>query len=265
MRIPFLSRRRDRRRSRGQSLVEFALVLPVLLLIMLIVIDAGRLFFGSVTLHNAARIAASYAASHPHAWGAAPDANVQLQYEEQIDRDTDALCEPVAFADPSFPDGKELGMGAEVTLECDFQMLTPVIGDILGSVVTIKATEIFPIRFGLLDTVPTFGPGPAPTATPTPAPTPTPTPTATPGPSGSPGPSPSPTLAPGVCIVPTIIGERINDVVPDWSQAGFNATQLNVAVGTGNYRVQREWIGSVFSVWDGTEQQCATFQLNVGP
>ena len=38
-------RRRRQLRSPGQSLVEFALILPVLLLSLLIVIDFGRLFY----------------------------------------------------------------------------------------------------------------------------------------------------------------------------------------------------------------------------
>ena len=53
MRMPV--RRRpatDDDRSRGQSLVEFALVLPMILLLMLIAIDFGRVFLGWVGLNN---------------------------------------------------------------------------------------------------------------------------------------------------------------------------------------------------------------------
>jgi Flp pilus assembly protein TadG len=44
-----------RRRSRGQSLVEFALVLPLFLLMIMGVVDAGRLVYMNSTLSNAAR------------------------------------------------------------------------------------------------------------------------------------------------------------------------------------------------------------------
>ena len=67
MRLP--SRRKagqHNERSRGQSLVEFALVLPMILLLMLIAIDFGRVFLGWVGLNNAARVAANYAALHPN-------------------------------------------------------------------------------------------------------------------------------------------------------------------------------------------------------
>jgi Flp pilus assembly protein TadG len=48
-------RRRAARRSPGQTLVEFALVLPVFLLLLFAVIDGGRYIFVSSALSNAAR------------------------------------------------------------------------------------------------------------------------------------------------------------------------------------------------------------------
>ncbi len=74
MRLP--SRRKagqHKDRSRGQSLVEFALVLPMILLLMLIALDFGRVFLGWVALNNSARVAANYAAMNPNAWGADPE------------------------------------------------------------------------------------------------------------------------------------------------------------------------------------------------
>ena len=49
-------RRRSRGRGEsGQSLVEFAMVLPLLLLILFAIIDFGRIYQGQVTLTNAVR------------------------------------------------------------------------------------------------------------------------------------------------------------------------------------------------------------------
>jgi len=48
----------------GQSLVEFALVLPVLLLILCAIIDFGWLYYNQITLNNAAREGARYAVIH---------------------------------------------------------------------------------------------------------------------------------------------------------------------------------------------------------
>lgn len=51
--------------SAGQGLVEFALTLPLLILIMVGVLDLGRLAFAAMTVTNAAREGARYGASYP--------------------------------------------------------------------------------------------------------------------------------------------------------------------------------------------------------
>jgi len=52
--------------DRGQSLLEFALLLPVLLLILAGVLDLGRLFFSHVAVTDAAAEGVAYAAIHPN-------------------------------------------------------------------------------------------------------------------------------------------------------------------------------------------------------
>ena len=56
---------RTRRRSSGQAVVEFALILPAFLFLLLIAVDFGRLFFSYIEINNAAREGASYAATNP--------------------------------------------------------------------------------------------------------------------------------------------------------------------------------------------------------
>jgi Flp pilus assembly protein TadG len=56
---------RSRQRSRGQSVVEFALVLPILLLLLAAAIDLGRLFYAYVAVENAAKEGAFYGARSP--------------------------------------------------------------------------------------------------------------------------------------------------------------------------------------------------------
>ena len=60
--------RRRRKRTRGQSVVEFALVVPVLLLLLLIAIDFGRVFLGWVALNNAAGSAQTTRPRTPIIW-----------------------------------------------------------------------------------------------------------------------------------------------------------------------------------------------------
>ncbi len=58
------SNRTVRMHADGQSMVEFALVLPLLVLIMAGIFDLGRAFFASITITNAARVGARYGTLH---------------------------------------------------------------------------------------------------------------------------------------------------------------------------------------------------------
>jgi Flp pilus assembly protein TadG len=59
------------RRPRGQSLVEFALILPLLLTFLGATVDFARLFHGWITLQSATRAAAESAATNSITSGAA--------------------------------------------------------------------------------------------------------------------------------------------------------------------------------------------------
>ena len=52
-------------KSRGQSLVEFVIIAPLLLLLILGAMDFGRLFYTKIVLTNAAREGANYLAWFP--------------------------------------------------------------------------------------------------------------------------------------------------------------------------------------------------------
>lgn len=51
--------------ERGQNLLEFALVLPLLVFVVFGVLDLGRVFFATIGLTNAAREGARYLTLHP--------------------------------------------------------------------------------------------------------------------------------------------------------------------------------------------------------
>jgi len=149
-------RRRSTRSSRGQSLVEFALVLPVLLILVLMAIDFGRLFSSWVTLNNAARVAANYAAANPdEAFGAGSD------YETQVNKEgfasLNATCATAGVPPPDFADtavdtnGTTHNMGdvATVSISCNFKVLTPIISAVVGSSLPITASSSFTIRTGV--------------------------------------------------------------------------------------------------------------------
>jgi Flp pilus assembly protein TadG len=54
------------RKSRGQSLVEVALVLPILVMLLLGLLDFGRAYYTIVALRDAADEGASYGATNPN-------------------------------------------------------------------------------------------------------------------------------------------------------------------------------------------------------
>ena len=147
-------KRVQRRDGAGQSLAEFALVLPVLLLIVLLGLDLGRAFFGWVTLNNTVRVAANYAATNPDESFAAASAYDSLLRNEG----SNAACviAPGVPPQPVFTDSaldsntttKDLGDNATVTISCPFRLLTPIVGGLVGNPVTISASMTFPIRNG---------------------------------------------------------------------------------------------------------------------
>ena len=54
-----------KKNEKGQSLVEVALAMPILILIMAGILDVGRAYFTYVSLSDAAAEGAAYAANHP--------------------------------------------------------------------------------------------------------------------------------------------------------------------------------------------------------
>ncbi|MCD6401002.1 MAG: pilus assembly protein [Anaerolineales bacterium] len=55
----------SKRKSSGQNLVEFALLLPFLMVVLFGVLDLGRIFYVTIGLTSAAREAARYTTLHP--------------------------------------------------------------------------------------------------------------------------------------------------------------------------------------------------------
>jgi hypothetical protein len=161
-----LSRRRTER-SRGQALVEFAIILPVLALLMMLALDFGRVFFGWVALNNAARIAANYASVNAQAWNPPGNTPQQDAYKHQVVNDLNAInCRPPGanttwqVTDVPTPtyDGTasqyELEHHVVVTLQCRFAFLTPLVGNILGNILTVGARSDFTIRGGEVAGIP---------------------------------------------------------------------------------------------------------------
>jgi PKD repeat protein len=145
---------RRREGHRGQSLVEFALILPILLLLALIAVDFGRIYLGWINLQSLTRIGANFAANNATELSGG-DSDTLAEYRNLILNDarrTNCALDPVQPAAPAFRDadgdGNTVGLGdrAEVTLTCQFHVITPLISFIVGSDVSVTTTSAFPVK-----------------------------------------------------------------------------------------------------------------------
>ncbi len=147
----------------GQALVEFALVVPVMLVLMLLAVDFGRLFFTYVAVNNAAREGTYYAARH------ASDAHYdQIVFEAAVARaainEANAQGQggegPITVSAPTCFDpatrtamacdtaaGFATGSGNHVSVEVSqpFTFLTPIVGEIFGGQLTLSASATGPV------------------------------------------------------------------------------------------------------------------------
>src|SRR3954469_14862913 len=120
--------------GRGQSLAEFVLTVPMVLLMVLFGLDFGRVFLGWVALNSAAREAANYAAMNPDAWTLPYNLAVQAEYNRLVTTEaSDINCTLGAIPAPTFASGTSIGAPAEVKLTCSFGLITPFIGVLVGN------------------------------------------------------------------------------------------------------------------------------------
>ena len=131
-------RLRRRRRSRGQSLVEFALILPLLMVFLAAVLDLGRIFYANISLLNAAREGAFQAAKTPDSWLHGQPCNtttnmvvcrVVLESKDSMvsvtSSDIDVTC-----STSGCPPAQ--GSTVKVSVEGSFTLMTPLLGMVFG-------------------------------------------------------------------------------------------------------------------------------------
>jgi Flp pilus assembly protein TadG len=142
---------RGRRGGRGQALVEFALVIPLFLLLLVGLFDLGRAVFAYNTLTNAAREGARMAIVNqyePAIVQRAKDASAMIEldvpnvevhfYQVALDGtpDTARPCALVAVT-----------CLAVVSFEATYHPFTPLISNIIfGNGVTFRATSILTVE-----------------------------------------------------------------------------------------------------------------------
>jgi PKD repeat protein len=128
--------RNRRQTSRGQALVEFALIIPVMLLLLVIAIDFGRMFFSYVAITNAAREGAAIGAHEPaNLVQIQTTAGQETSSQSQRGENTLAVttvCKDslgVTLVNCTYASGGAAGAGNTITVNVDekFTFLTPMI------------------------------------------------------------------------------------------------------------------------------------------
>jgi len=154
----------DRSQPRGQALVEFALVFPLIVLMLFGIFDLGRAVYAYNTIGNAARVGARVAAVNQIQ--TSPDCNESRPVEDQSNPHwsikTCAAASAVSLgvqtgdvtvsysAPPSTAltcpqDTPKVGCVASVTVTYTYQPMTPVISS-LFSTISMASTSQVPIE-----------------------------------------------------------------------------------------------------------------------
>ena len=148
-----------RRSQRGQALVEFALVLPLLIVVLVGIFDFGRAIYYYTTANNAAREAGrlaivdqtlghiqALAAQRAVALGIDP-ATVQVEYRNQDTPDAANSCGS-APGQPGIT-----SCIAVVRVPYTYTAATPIISGLVGPI-DIVGEARFPVAFSCLEPVP---------------------------------------------------------------------------------------------------------------
>jgi Flp pilus assembly protein TadG len=144
--------------SRGQSLVEFSLVFPVFVLVVLGIFDGGRLIYAYNTVSNASRDAARVAIVNQSTSGTATcdTTSTSAWYEgcaiaSAIALDVTTSDVTVSYLDPTDASEKTLcsppsiGCIAVVTVQTTYRAITPVIGQLIGDI-RVSSTTKMPVE-----------------------------------------------------------------------------------------------------------------------
>jgi Flp pilus assembly protein TadG len=140
-----MRRRRDTRR--GQTLVEFALILPVFLLLLMGIFDFGRAVYAYNTVANAARQAVRLAIVDQE-----PAKIQDLAAKQAASLGIDPSAVTIRFVNPDLSTGQPCnqtpvlnGCLVEVTVPYTYTAATPIIGNIVGPI-SISATSRLPVE-----------------------------------------------------------------------------------------------------------------------
>lgn len=121
------------RETRGQALVEFALVVPIFIIVLVGLFDVGRAVWNYSTVANAAREAARVAVVNQDAdavRAAAKAAGAGLNLQDSNITLAECFVQECLYS---------------VTVEFDYEPSTPLIGNIFNP--TLSSTAVMPVEY----------------------------------------------------------------------------------------------------------------------
>jgi len=130
-------------KERGQSLVEFAISLTVMMMLLAGAVEFGIALFQFVQLRDAAQEGALYGSIHP-----GDDANIEARIRSASLSPIDLQTDPGVTIAITYPDGSPNceGKGIQVNVSYPHQISMPFIGPIIGS-------TTIPITASVTDTI----------------------------------------------------------------------------------------------------------------
>lgn len=123
----------------GQAMVEFALVLPILILIITGIIDFGWIFGNQLLANNACREAARYNAIHFNL--------DEMTIAQAIVKAEDIIENRAPTLNSKSVNVTKSTENITVQLESEIFVLTPFLSAIIGETFTVEATSIMKLEY----------------------------------------------------------------------------------------------------------------------
>jgi hypothetical protein len=119
-----------RSRYVGQTLVEFALILPIFIFLAVVIFDFGRAVYYYNAIHNAAREGARYGVIHPHTSDYDDIKDVAITYSIGL-----GLVRDDIIVEPGPPEdvAGEQNPTIKITVNYCFDPVTPYVEDLVKS------------------------------------------------------------------------------------------------------------------------------------
>ena len=125
---------RERRLLEGQSVVELALVVPLMTLLLVGAVDLGRLFYAKVTVANAARVAAEFATNTNVLVTSNNNvATAQTKVKERAVNEAGGQHGMISASDVTFTGNFTPGATFTVVVTTQFRPMTPLVSTLMGA------------------------------------------------------------------------------------------------------------------------------------